>query len=382
MYLRGYIHQASGVVKYYVNGAEFRGRPYITLLDGRVVLHDATEFERSRLQIEFPELFKFEGSALEIDVLLEKCGYLMEKGKRTPVIQNLHEQEEALDKMYKLSGAHDYIVASHRLDINNCSFRATRLSSMYAQVSHGLEKEWRDMFEVTPLKVLDISSDSLGDIVLGDHVSQRELIVKIVSVGQLRASIKDLSFKEQSENLWRYQVKEMWAGRDVKVVWIVLSELNGAGLYSCADTIEETTSIVSYLTGCLGHHVVECYSRQHAVLQIQKMTQMHVDKAVIDTSLPGNNKKSAKAFEREIFDTPFTNKDIHAMTDPARRLEAILLNMPNINQRTAKSLAKTGKSLAELANLTPDELGQLDGVGVGSAELIYRTFNTNAEGRL
>lgn len=349
-------------LRFYVNGHDFEGNPFLKFTRGFPVIIGASNSEKALIKSSFPDLFT--GSSMTEDNFISI-------GKSYGGSTRSYKK-----KTFALEGISDYIANSKTINVNKCQFKAKTLKNLYVLVDTREPKEVYDMFAASEVKEVNLATLPVGDIILGDHISGSKIIIERKTVSDFSQSILSSHAHDQAERLFEFQQSELEQGNDVKVFWLIDSDNKPQGMYSSLPEVKQTSGMVGYLSGIHDHHVLECYSKEHLVYLSLKLLQNHVDKELMNKVKSTNGNRGLAERKKNLASEDFSG---HGVNMSNRSLAELLSIMPNINTKVAENLAATGLSLAQITNLTKDSLLKIDGVGAKTADKIFNMFTQTTQ---
>lgn len=243
--------------------------------------------------------------------------------------------------------------------IPSAPFRSETLKTAYMRIDTREPKEIMELLEQIKIKSCERMPLEIGDVHIGDMVSDDLLIIERKTVSDLYNSTVSTHLHDQAERLSEYRAKRK--GLRTMIVWIVEGEQNGnRTLYNAFAQTKQTDGVVNFLSAIHNHHILSAYNQHHFAYLVAKLAQGFLEGRLFYTL------GDAKRVHSDAYDE--SNATNHTM---AKMLQAI----PGVNATVAKSIIDNGYSLSELSRLTISELKKLNGVGDKNAQRIYNSLN-------
>jgi ERCC4-type nuclease len=173
-------------------------------------------------------------------------------------------------------------------------------------------------------------------------------------------------------------------GVHTRVVWIIEGEDEGSRLlYNTLPQVKQTDGMVNYLVGVLGQHIIQSYSTNHTAYLIAKLTQGFLEQELYRPVKVGAVRIDRSKKERRLKSAilPHSAESYRGVLMAANGLAQMLSLMPGIKTNVAKEMAATGLSLAQIVNMSLEEISALKGVGPKSAKEIHDLFNGGLSGK-
>lgn len=258
-------------------------------------------------------------------------------------------------------------------------FKDSTLKNGFIGIDHREPDSLKRAVETIPLDTFSAALPN-GDFVIGDRKNpNRELIIERKTITDFYTGIvrDDHHCHEQAERYFTYAQEKAKEGVKVQVIWIIEAEKQGERLiYNTLPEVKQMDGMVSYLTVINGQHVVQSYSEIHTAYLIAKFAQAFIEQALyypikVNDVRIDKTKKQRQAISEVI--EPAGND--HGVVISNQGLEQMLSVFPGIRSNVAKALADTGKSFAEIVNMSVNELKGVKGIGEQGAINLHENFN-------
>lgn len=199
-----------------------------------------------------------------------------------------------------------------------------------------------------------------------------ELIIERKRVDDFNKSIKSGHLHDQVERYYDYMMRKNEAGINVRVLWII------EGIPSKRILPNEILDGLPQLDGWMNYQMMisdqffhYTYSTNHTAYSVLKMAQGFFERELKFKTKSGlaNRIKLQKA------ELNTKGKNDSGVYRAGINLKSQLMFIDGVPTNVAEELSKTGKSFAQIVQMSKEELLEIKGVGKKLADRIYNAFN-------
>jgi len=267
-----------------------------------------------------------------------------------------------------------------QLDLKTCPFRNTTIKDTSVIISSNEPRALEALFQQTRLSQISYAHLPVADVVATNVKTGDTLFIERKTTHDLYDSVNNNQRShDQCERMFD-AVNEIRAqGKRARAIWIIESQsTENALLHSTLSTIQAVDGLINYLDLISDQSVHQSYCMKHSVYMMAKYIQGFFEQKLyysVKSSNPSimRSKKDRIAAKSIIANEERDSGVTHHTSDA---LHQMLSYIPHINTAVAKELANTGKSFAEILQMSQSELEEIKGIGKKSAEKIANTFNT------
>ncbi len=275
----------------------------------------------------------------------------------------------------------DLITEASRLDLSTCPFRTSTVKEVSVIVSSNEPPQLESYFCETKLTQVSFAHLPVADIVATNNKTGDTLFIERKTIHDLYASVtNNQRSHDQSERLFDAVNAIRNEGKRARAIWLVESQDDNRHLiHSTLNTVQAVDGLINYFDMINDQSVHQTWGMKHSVYVAAKYIQGFFEQKLF-YSVKTNNPSIMRSKQDRIKAKLVGNskeaesKDTGVIRHTSTKLEQMLSYIPNINRNVAKNLAATGKTFAEILQMTECELVQIKGIGLKSAQLIEETF--------
>lgn len=223
----------------------------------------------------------------------------------------------------------------------------------------------------------NVQTLAVGDIEFRNATDKTVIIIERKTASDFYQSITSSRAHSQAERLYEHAANLRKDGWRVMVCWLVIESKTQA-LYDILPETKQMDGMLNYLTAILGQFVFHVFNDQHGAYLANKLVQGFNE---LKLTYPVKNETGQrvdipkKAMKVTMAQTSHESVDGHnVQMAQTNQLLYTLTSFASINMKTAKALAKTGKTLREILAMTEAELLGINGIGKTLAKKIMAEF--------
>lgn len=284
--------------------------------------------------------------------------------------------------------AHDLVSESKGLEIENPPFRSPSLKNLKVVVSSNelthSGSELLDLFSRGRLMNIQAGHLPVGDIVITDESTGDTLFVERKTIPDMYASVMNgLRSHDQSERLFEAVQSLKKEGKRARAIWMIESTQDRKVLMDDAlPEMKNTAGLWAYFDMINDQSVYQSYSVNHTVYLCLKLAQTFFEQKLFYSAKTSNKNVNRSKKDRLAAKTHDVEEIVREGSNVQRHTSDALVDMlsylPNVNTKVAKNLVATGKTFAQIMQMTLEEISAINGVGKVTASKIHDTFNKGA----
>ncbi|WMN81084.1 helix-hairpin-helix domain-containing protein (plasmid) [Vibrio parahaemolyticus] len=276
------------------------------------------------------------------------------------------------------------------LDVSSAPFKDSTYKDAIVLVDHREPAELFNKLSSTGIKNVHPTSLPDGDILVTSQSDpSRVLLIERKTLTDLYNNITSDNHHahEQAERYYRSMVSNANEGIYMQVVWIVEGERKEQGqirtLYNVLPQVKQMDGWLNYISAICCQQTIQTFNLNHTAYMVAKLIQGFVEQSLYYPVKVRNMRVDMSSTERKKMNKALIQSD----SEPSHKgvisasdgLKGILAILPGINTKVAYELAMSGKSLAEIVNMTENELLEIKGIGNKTAKQIFKIFNLKGE---
>jgi ERCC4-type nuclease len=275
----------------------------------------------------------------------------------------------------------DLINESNQLDLETAPFRDSSLSDLSVIISSNEPRLLYDKFMLTKLQNVSYAKLDIGDIIITSKSTGDTLLIERKIIQDLNQSVMvGAHSHDQSERMFDAVNTLKYEGKRARAIWMIEAQDDGKHLLdSSLEKIQQISGLFAYFDLINDQSVYQTWSMNHTVYLACKFAQAFFEQKLFykvkSNPSPFIHRSKKERLAAKAIDPVSVTRDSGVTTHTSNDLYQMLSYIPSINIGVAKELAGTGKSFAEITQMSQKELEAIKGVGKKTAELIFSSFN-------
>lgn len=209
----------------------------------------------------------------------------------------------------------------------------------------------------------------VGDIKITNINTQDEILIERKTALDLYSSVTSHNARghNQAERMFNYQAAKAAEGIRVLTIWMIEASDDGErSMYRAFPEIKHVDGWIGYLTGILGQHVLECYSKAHLVYLTVKLMQTFFEQELY-YKVDRHERKQNSAQERRasLLGGIASNEGAdHGVKkkDPSV-IHRVLSAIPSLRAAAVNDIIERGHTLSDVFDYTLEDWMKFDGIG-------------------
>lgn len=272
---------------------------------------------------------------------------------------------------------------SNRLKIDTCQFRKSTIDNVSVIVSSNEVPALAEMFHQSALKHISVAHLPVADIVATNMKTGDTLFIERKTTNDLHAAVTtNQRSHDQSERLFDAVNELRKQGVRARAIWLVEAQnANNVMLHSSLPIMQGVDGLINYFDMINDQSVHQTFSMNHTVYVAAKYIQGFFEQKLYK-SVQSKNPSIMRSYKDRVAAKtilPTDERDSGVTRHTSTELAQMLSYIPSVSTAIAKELASTGRSFAEVLQMTEDELLSIKGIGKQTAQNIFRVFNARQD---
>jgi len=264
-------------------------------------------------------------------------------------------------------------------DITKAKILKKTLKNLLVELDHREPHAIADILRTAGVRV-EIVSLQEGDVRI-THLEDdsREMLFERKVTTDLGASIMsdNKHAHDQVERYSLYREHRQSEGCYVGVYWLHESQQSGEmSPYNALPSTQGMDGWLSYVQSVNGQHVVNSFNTHHTACLIFKHMQCFFEQELrIKQTIGLTGKRVDRTKEERVHIHEQMSGGDHGVTRPQHGVAGMLAALPGISSKVGKALSATGKNMAEICQMSVNEMIVLDGIGEKTAIHVYELLH-------
>lgn len=288
--------------------------------------------------------------------------------------RNTHSFDENLQKTPQ-----QLMSEASMLNLSTCPFKDSTINNVSVIISSNETQALAELFRQTKLKNISVAHLPVADIIAINNKTGDTLFIERKTTQDLYSSVTvDQRSHDQSERLFDAVNELRQQGVRARAIWLVEAQNeSNVMLHSTLPIIQAVDGLINYFDMINDQSVHQTFGMRHSVYVTAKYIQGFFEQKLCNPVQTGNTNVMRSYKERVAAKTiqPTESRNSGVTRHTSKELAQMLSYIPSVNTAVAKALANTGKSFAEILQMTQPELEAIKGVGKKTAENIVEVFN-------
>lgn len=209
----------------------------------------------------------------------------------------------------------------------------------------------------------------VGDIKVTSIHTEDEIVIERKTVIDLYSAVSSEESRahQQAERMYEYQAAKAAEGIRVLTLWMMEASENGERtMYRAFPEIRQADGWMGYLTGILGQHVLECFSKNHLCYLTVKLIQTFFEQQLFYKVNPVERKMAGAQMSRKALMGQIDEEvgaDHGVKTADKNILLRVLMSIPSLKAPVAKAIIEKGHTLSDVMSYDKEAWLVFDGVG-------------------
>lgn len=209
----------------------------------------------------------------------------------------------------------------------------------------------------------------VGDIKITNVNTQDEILIERKTAVDLYSSVTSHNARghNQAERMFNYQANKAAEGIRVLSIWMVEASDDGQrSMYRAFPEIKHVDGWIGYLTGILGQHVIECFSKPHLVYLTVKLMQTYFEQELYYKIKSHERKQgSAQELRASLLGGIASNEggDHGVKQKDPNVIHRVLSAIPSLRAAAVNAIIERGHTLSDVFNYSLDDWMKFDGIG-------------------